>query len=134
MNARRICVGIGPLMSLMLLGCSNFANPVMQPPVVVSVRDSLVNRGKVLIITNASGEHLHQVQVFVAANSAHGAPEKKAVVAESLEPHRQVQVGWLELGDRNLLVGDRGSVTCHEYSHAMTITIPATSAPREAAR
>lgn len=134
MNSRNISVGLVLVVVPVLLGCSQFANPIMKPPVVVSVRDSLVSRGKVLIITNTSKEHLHQVQVSVAANPSRDLPERKAVVAEALSPHQQTQVGWLELADRPLVAGDRVSISCHEYGHELTITIPETSVSREAAK
>jgi len=127
----RLAMGaVAVLTSAICVGCG----AVSQPPVVVSVRDSLLDRGKVVRITNTSEGHLHQVQVHVAANRERNLPERTAVVAESLAPHQTVEAGWAELGGRHVVVGDVVSVICHEYGARRTITITDTISHREAAR
>jgi hypothetical protein len=127
----RLAMGtMAVVVSVLGSGCG----AVSQPPVVVSVRDSLLDRGKVVRITNTSEWHLHQVQVHAAANHEHNLPERTAVVAESLAPHQTVEAGWAELAGRHVVVGDVVSVSCHEYGGRRTTTIPETIARREAAR
>lgn len=122
---------LGLLVTLAAPGCEQWGSPTA-PPVAVSVRDSVLGKGKVLRVTNTSDAYLHQVEASVAANA--GMPGRTAVIAEALAPHRTVEVGWIQLGDRELLAGERVSVRCRGYAQALTVTVPANSAPREVAR
>lgn len=104
-----------------------------EPPIVVSVRESHLDRGKVLRITNTMFFSVHQVQVIVAANPKYRFPEVTAVVADSLASNYTVEVGWRELGGRELVPGDTVSVTANNYG-SVTITVPKLTAPRQAAK
>ena len=113
-------------------GCDDAVRSVKQPPVVVTVRESLVNKGKVLKITNTSSEYLHQVEVQVGGAASSALPAKSAVVAVALAPHATASVGWLELGDRPLVVGDVVAIRCHEYGQPLMVTVPEVSSANEA--
>ena len=131
MDKKRSCVWIYLALLAVVTGCGSLSQ---SPPVTVSVRNSLVNRGKVLIITNTSDNHLRQLEVAVSANSSNGLAGTTVVVAASLSPHKSIEVGWLELGNRELGVGDDVVLNCRGYALGFSVKVQEISSPRQAAK
>jgi hypothetical protein len=98
------------LVAFSLLGC------IKAPPLSVVQRDSIVGEGKVLIITNASDEYLHNCTIKIQA--ANGNTLGQSVFAATLKPHESIEIGWLELGNWTIepgqivTLGARGYGTC----------------------
>jgi hypothetical protein len=67
-----------------------------EPPICLTTRNSLIGAGKVLIITNTSDETLHQITLGIS-NDKKNQEVKDAVVAVTLEPHKSIELGWMEL-------------------------------------
>jgi hypothetical protein len=67
-----------------------------EPPITLTIRESKVGAGMVLMITNTSDEPLHQITVS-ASNDDAKRELKEVVVATTLKPHATIEVGWMEL-------------------------------------
>jgi len=77
---------------------------VGEPPISLLVRPSAIGAGYVLVITNTSDDHLHEISV--QAKTPNGEILKKRVVATTLAPHKSIEIGWLELSDWQFAAGE----------------------------
>lgn len=91
MFAKKLWLFLGLLsIALVLTSCDLKG---YSPPLIISERDSIINRGKVFFITNISESTLHGLQVDI--KPLHG--EAQSFIKHTLAPHKSFQVGWLEL-------------------------------------
>jgi hypothetical protein len=77
-------------------------------PIAVISRDSIFGKGKVAIITNTSGDYLHECAMTI--NSA----SRPNIIIPTLEPHATKEIGWLELREE-LNPNSHISISCQDY-------------------
>lgn len=82
-----LVLGISPVHAILGIG---------EPPITVNVRPSAIGAGYVLIITNTSDDPLHQISV--KAKNPSGEELKRKIVTVTLDAHKSVEVGWMEVG------------------------------------
>lgn len=115
-----VCLG-GLVLGLASTGCCVCLPQGWQaPPLSVAQRDSLWGKGKVLIITNTSDKHLHELRIKVVG--AGGKDVVQVMVAPTLKPHDTIEVGWLELAEK-IEPGDTVTISCLGYGR-MRVTVP----------
>jgi hypothetical protein len=91
------CLVILGVISLVLIVLFLFFNKSPIPPnIQVGFRDSLLGRGKVVILTNRSGDHYYDVRVSVRTSNGRSA---SVIANRDLAPLGSCEVGWLELGN-----------------------------------
>lgn len=84
----------------------------LAPPVSVGKKESLVGQGMVLVVTNTSGDHLHDVTVDIESPSG----EKKQYTVATLDPHDSISVGWLKLDGWPIPEGSTVRVSCKGFA------------------
>ncbi len=84
---------------------------VLEPPVSIGKKESVVGQGMVITITNTSAEHLHEVIVDIVSPAG----EAKQFSMPTLSPHESVNVGWLKLDGWPIPEGSEVSVSCKGY-------------------
>ena len=87
---------------------------VLQPPVSIGKKESLVGQGIVVTVTNTSDEHLHDIIVEVVSPEG----ETKQLGLPTLEPHESVNVGWLKLDGWPIPEGSEVSVSAKGFMMA----------------
>ena len=92
MPFRSIGRGRLPLLAVAVAALALAACQV-QPPVSFSARESAVEQGMVITVTNTSEEFLHDVTIAITAPSG----EVKKHFLATLKPHESENVGWLKL-------------------------------------
>lgn len=102
-----------PLMLIFLLvagffiaGCNKVA-----PPVSVSKRDSVFGQGIVVVVTNTSADHLHEVEVVITSPDN----EVKTFNTPTLKPHDSIDVGWAKLDGWPIPEGSSVQVSCKGF-------------------
>ncbi len=100
-------------LTLILTAC------VLQPPVSIGKKESLVGQGIVVTVTNTSDKHLHDLVVEVESPQG----ETKQFTMPTLEPHEAVNVGWLKLDGWPIPEGSKVSVSAKGYAMAAGKTL-----------
>jgi hypothetical protein len=77
----------------------------LESPISILERESVIGRGKVIVITNTSNEHLHECSITV--NNL----KNENATLPTIKPHESQKIGWLELG-YELRTGDKIQVNC----------------------
>ena len=80
------------------------------PPVTVHHRDSILDMGKVIIVTNNSDKYLHGVKVRVSAGD-----QEKTCLILTIAPHDSVEVGWMQLDEWKIPEGSETRITCDGF-------------------
>ncbi len=101
-------------MLLLLLTSISWTACQKAPPVSVGQRESAVGQGIVIIVTNTSEEHLHDVKLTIKSPAG----EVKTFSTPTLEPHESLNVGWLKLEGWPIPKGSEVTVSCKDYSGA----------------
>lgn len=76
-------------------------------PLSVIPKNSMLGKGKVMVVTNISDEYLHECSVSVNK-------QQTDVAIPTLKPHESQNIGWLELG-YELRAGDQIAINCKKY-------------------
>ncbi len=84
---------------------------VLEPPVSIGKKESMVGQGMVITVTNTSDQHLHDVVVDIKSPAG----ETKQLTIATLSPHESVNVGWLKLDGWPIPEGSEVSVSCKGY-------------------
>ena len=100
-------------LALLLTAC------VLQPPVSIGKKESMVGQGIVVTVTNASDKHLHDVVVSIESPEG----ETKQLTMASLEPHESANIGWLKLDGWPIPEGSKVSVSAKGYAMAAARTL-----------
>lgn len=85
----------------------------LSPPLRVSYRTSLVGKGIVLKIENRSNEILYDLSVKIEAPNGRWTT---ANVADHLNPTDSTEVGWMELNQWKLEVGEQIFIYAKGYT------------------
>jgi hypothetical protein len=83
-------------------------------PISLISKNSIIGKGKVIVITNTSDEYLHECPISINNNNA--------ITLATLKPHESQNIGWMELG-YELRIGDNISVSCKKYLIPVSIFI-----------
>ena len=86
---------------LLLTGCDK-----LEPPVEVSMRESLVGQGIVLQVTNTSDAVVHELRVHIESPSG----EVREYFHPALAAKESVNVGWLKLEGWPIPAGSKATV------------------------
>lgn len=119
---------LGAVLISMLAGCG----PLSSPPVAVAYRESVLGKGLVLIITNASPDK-SLIHVGVRATLPDHAT-RDVLLAPSLAPGETVEAGWLELRQRGdtsvdesaIVPGTKVEIYARDYGVPVRLTVPET--------
>ncbi len=103
-------VAVAACLALAVTACA------LKPPISIGKKESAVGQGIVVIITNTSEEHLHDVIVNITGPAG----ETKQLTIATLSPHQSVNVGWLKLDGWPIPQGSEVSVTCKGYQMAVS--------------
>ena len=106
MSHRIAARGLAAALATVLLNACFLA-----PPVSIGKKDSLLGQGAVIVITNTSDEHLHDVTVEIESPSG----EVRRYVEPTLDPHDSMTVGWLKLEGWPIPEGAEVTVSCKDY-------------------
>jgi hypothetical protein len=77
-------------------------------PLSVIPKDSMLGKGKVIVVTNISDDYIHECAITVNQQSS------ETITIPTLKPHESKNIGWLELG-YELRVGDQIAINCKKY-------------------
>lgn len=102
---RRAALHVTLVAALLAAGC------LINPPISIGQRESIVGQGKVIAITNTSDKFLHEVLVTIESPDG----EVKTFSTATLEPHESLSVGWLKLEGWPIPDGAEVSVGCKGY-------------------
>ncbi len=84
----------------------------LSPPLGVSYRDSYIGHGIVMDISNHSDKTLYGVRVHITSSDGHSTD---ANVANALKPGEEKEVGWMELNNWKLEMGEDISIYADGY-------------------
>lgn len=105
------------LATMLCCGCDESSTA---PPITAAARDSLLGRGKVLIITNNSNHHLYDVKVVMRS----GESSASVRAAEHLAPLKSVEIGWRELENWKIEPGQRFEIHADDYNLPAVFEVP----------
>ena len=93
-----------------------------EAPISVVQRDSAIGRGKVLILTNTSGDYLHECTIKIVARDGNQTCGPMTF-STSFAPHEQIEIGWAELEtERSSWIvepGEMVTLRCKGYGPAI---------------
>jgi len=120
---------LGVVLVGVLAGCG----PLSSPPVAVAYRESLLGKGLVLIITNASPDK-SLIHLGLRAKIP-GDAARDVLLAPSLAPGATVEAGWLELRQRGdssanesaIVPGTKVEIYARDYGVPVRLTVPETT-------
>jgi hypothetical protein len=112
MKALLLLIVLGAIVYFFMnFGDGRVAGP-MSPPFSVTYRESHIGLGIVVKIANHSEKTLYGVRVHIVGRSGHSTDAK---VADYLKPLEEKEVGWMELSDWKLEVGEEISIYADGY-------------------
>jgi hypothetical protein len=88
----------------------------LEVPLSIISKNSMLGKGKVLVITNTSDEYLHECSISI------NPPNDNPLVIPTIGPHASNDIGWLELGFE-LRPTDQISILCKKYAIPFTLKI-----------
>lgn len=100
--------------------------PPTPPPITTSYRPSALGvgmGGMVLKITNASDKPLHKITLLSTANDVKD-QKREFVVADTLQPHKTIELGVWELDGWMQKPGYLNRITCHGFSGSIEERVP----------
>ncbi len=100
-------------LALALIAC------VLEPPLSIGKKESLVGQGIVITLTNTSDKHLHDVVMDIVSPAG----EARQLTMPTLNPHESTSVGWLKLDGWPIPEGSKVSVSCKGYAMAVRATL-----------
>jgi hypothetical protein len=75
-------------------------------PISLISKNSIIGKGKIIVITNTSDEYLHECPISVNNNNV--------ITLATIKPHESQNIGWMELG-YELRISDNVSISCKKY-------------------
>ncbi len=82
---------------------------ILDIPLSVISKNSIIGKGKVIVVTNTSNEYLHECSISI------NPPNENPLVIPTISPHSSEDIGWLEIGFE-LRPNDLVSILCKKYS------------------
>ena len=119
---KKFCVAVIVASWSACVASSALAWSLSWPPVSVVYRSSILGQGKVAIVTNTSDSHLHECSVKIV--SPGGKSWGPQVFALTLEPHKDTEIGWVQLENWTLESGEEVSIGCKGYALWSTTIVP----------
>ena len=77
-------------------------------PLSIIPKDSMLGKGKVIVVTNISNDYVHECAVTVNQQNS------ETITIPTIKPHESKNIGWLELGSE-LRLGDQIAINCKNY-------------------